>query len=92
MFPGFFMFFLPERIQVSNPYYILREGKDVTEEMAAHWKETTLQTYEACDIYNADEFGLFYQLLPQKTLNLKKKKKEKCAGSKYSKISPCWEH
>ena len=34
-------------------------------------------------IYNADEFGLFYQALPQKTLDLKK---EKCSGGKHSKI------
>ena len=37
------------------------EGKDVTEEMSAPWKETTLQTllsnYEMCNIYNVHEFG-----------------------------------
>ena len=38
------------------------EGKDVTEEITAPWRETTLSTilsnYEPSDIYNADEFGL----------------------------------
>ena len=56
--------------------------------MTAPWKETTLPTilsnYERSDIYNADEFGIFYQALPQKTLDLKK---EKCSGGKHSKIS-----
>ena len=45
--------------------------------MTAPWKETSLQTiltnYETY-IYNTDEFGLFYQSLPQKILNLKKTK------------------
>ena len=34
--------------------------------------------YETCSMSNADEFVLFYQVLPQKTLSLKK---EKCAGA-----------
>ena len=65
----------------------LGEGKDVTNEMTAPWRETTLPTilthYDPCNIFNADEFGLFYQALPQKTLHLKG---EKCSGSKHSKI------
>ena len=55
--------------------------------MTDHWKETTLQTilssYAKTDIYNTDEFGLFYQSLPKKTLHLKD---EKCTGGKHSKI------
>ena len=43
---------------------------------------TILSNYETCNIYNVDEFGIFYQVLPQKTLNLKK---EKCAGGQHSK-------
>lgn len=35
------------------------------------------------NIYNSDEFGLFFKALPKKTLNLKD---EKCTGGKHSKI------
>ena len=63
------------------------EDGDVTDEMTAPWEETTLQTilnnYEKKDIYNADEFGLFYQMLPKKTYHFKN---EKCTGGKHSKI------
>ena len=55
--------------------------------MVASWYETTLPTllsqYKLEDIYNADEFGLFYQCLPNKTLHLKS---NKCSGGKLSKI------
>ena len=55
--------------------------------MVASWYETTLPTllsqYKLEDIYNADEFGLFYQCLPNKTLHLKS---DKCSGGKLSKI------
>ena len=51
------------------------EGNDVTESMTAPWKETVLPTiisnYEPRNVSNTDEFGLFYQALPKKTLNLK---------------------
>ena len=54
--------------------------------MTAPWKETVLHTilsnYEPRNIFNADEFGLFYQALPKK-LHLKG---EKCSGGKNSKI------
>ena len=63
------------------------ESKSVTEEMTAPWTETTLPTilsrYPLENIFNADEFGLFYQCLPNKTLHLKG---EKCSGRKHSKI------
>ena len=63
------------------------ESKSVTEEMTAPWTETTLPTilsrYPLENIFNADEFGLFYQCLPNKTLHLKG---EKCSGGKHSKI------
>ena len=63
------------------------ESKSVTREMTAAWKETSLPTilsrYELKDIYNADDFGLFYQGLSKKTLHLKS---EKCSGGKYSKL------
>ena len=55
--------------------------------MTAPWTETTLPTvlsrYPLENIFNADEFGLFYQCLPNKTLHLKG---EKCSGGKHSKI------
>ena len=55
--------------------------------MIAPWTETTLRTilshYPLENIFNADEFGLFYQRLSNKTLHLKA---EKCSGGKYSKI------
>ena len=55
--------------------------------MVASWFETTLPTilsnYKLENIFNADEFGLFYQCLPNKTFHLKS---EKCSGGKNSKI------
>ena len=55
--------------------------------MTASWFETRLPTilsnYELPDIYNADEFGLFFQALPSKSLHLKD---EKCIGVKFSKF------
>lgn len=54
--------------------------------MTASWDEATLPTifsnYKLEDNYNADEFGLFYQALPNKTLHLKS---EKCVGGRHSK-------
>ena len=59
----------------------------LTPEMANAWSGTSLPTllsnYDLKDIYNADEFGLFYQCLPNKTDHLKS---EKCYGGKLSKI------
>lgn len=55
--------------------------------MTASWEQTTLpailSSYNLADIYNADEFGLFYQALPEKSLHLKS---EKCVRGKHSKI------
>ena len=49
--------------------------------------ETSLPTlfhnYDLMDIYNADEFGLCYQCVPNKTYQLKS---EKCSGGKLSKV------
>ena len=68
-------------------FFYLGEGQDVTYERTAPWRETTLPTiisrYESRDIYNADEFGLFYKELPTKSVHLKG---EKCSGGKNSKI------
>ena len=55
--------------------------------MTVPWNETTLPTllsnYKLEDIFNADEFGLFYQCLPSKTYHLSG---EKCSGGKNSKV------
>lgn len=63
------------------------ESKSVTPEMTNAWNETSLPTimsrFKLRDIYNADEFGLFYQGLPTKTLHLKG---QKCQGGKHSKV------
>ena len=66
---------------------IVGESTSVSKEMTAPWKETTLPTllsnYKWEDIYNADEFGLFYQCLPGKTNHFSG---EKCSACKSSKI------
>ena len=63
------------------------EGNAVTSEVTASWSETYLPTilskYELKDIYSADEFGLFYQALPDKSLHYKG---ERCHGGKHSKV------
>ena len=56
-------------------------------EMTASWRETYLLTilykYKVKDIYNASEFGLFYQALPDKSLHYKG---GRCSGGKHSKV------
>ena len=63
------------------------EGNACTDEMTAPWAETTLPTmlskYELNQIYNVDEFGLFYRAQPEKSLHLKD---ERCVGGKHSKL------
>ena len=39
--------------------------------MTANWKEIYVSRYKLQDIFNADEVGLFFQVLPNKTLELK---------------------
>ena len=62
------------------------EKNACTPEMAACWKETHLPTilsrYELKDIFNTDEFGLFYQAMPNKSLHFKG---ERCAGENTAK-------
>ena len=66
---------------------VVGESNSVQPEMVASWFETSLPTilsnYKLDDIFNADEFGLFYQCLPNKKFHLKS---EKCSGAKNSKI------
>ena len=65
---------------------IAEEASSCIPEMTASWEQTTLPTilssYNLADIYNADEFGLFYQALLERSLPLKS---EKCVGGKHSK-------
>jgi hypothetical protein len=42
-----------------------------------------LQGYEPKNVFNADETGLFFKLLPDKTLEFTK---ESCHGGKHSKV------
>ena len=62
-------------------------SKSVTPEIVNAWSQTSLPTllsnYDLKDICNADEFGLFYPCLPNKTYQLKS---EKCYGGKLNKI------
>ena len=55
--------------------------------MIASWHEPSLPTvlsqYKLEEIYNADEFGIFYQCLPNKIFHLKS---NRCSGGKLSKI------
>ena len=59
----------------------------VQPEMIASWYEasspTLLSQYKPDDICNADEFGIFYQCLPNKTFRLKS---DKWSGRKHGKI------
>ena len=63
------------------------EERSYAEEMTGSWAQTHIPTilsrYDLRDIYNADEFGLFYQQLPTKSFHLKG---EQCAGGKFSKV------
>ena len=62
------------------------ECKSVTDKRTSSWNDATLPTilsiYNLEDIFNADEFGLFYQCLPDKACHLKR---EKCSGGNKSK-------
>ncbi|XP_021706417.1 tigger transposable element-derived protein 4-like [Aedes aegypti] len=62
------------------------ESASVDTVMTDGWKEHTLpkiiEEYEAQNIFNADETGLFFKCLPDKTFALQT---ESCHGGKYSK-------
>ena len=66
---------------------VFGESEKVAKEMNALWEETTLPTilarYQLKDIFNADEFGLFYEALPSKSLHFRDKR---CLGRKHSKV------
>ena len=63
------------------------EEKSYTPEMTAPWKEThqpsMMSRHKLENVVDADEFGLLFQALPNKTLALKG---EKCSGGKHSKV------
>jgi len=65
---------------------ICGEGKSVNEQDVNAWQQSLLpqilQTYQAKDIFNADETGLFYQMLPNKSFHFKNKE---CIGVKNGK-------
>ena len=83
MTPGFYSLF---RNGVSFKT-VSGESNAVTPEMLSAWNETTLPTllanYSLNNIYNADEFGLFFQCLPDKSYQLKS---GKCSGGKHGKV------
>jgi hypothetical protein len=62
------------------------EATSVTNDMTADWLEVKLpallREYQPVDIFNADETGLFWKCLPDKTLHMKG---EQCSGGKKSK-------
>ncbi|XP_049832850.1 tigger transposable element-derived protein 6-like [Schistocerca gregaria] len=51
------------------------ESAAVSDESVEHWKEEVLspilEGFESGDVYNVDETGLFYQLMPTKTVSVK---------------------
>ena len=63
------------------------DSEKVTKEMTVPWEKTALPTilarYQLKDIFNADEFGLFYEALPSKSLHFRGKC---CSGAKQSKV------
>ncbi|XP_064455097.1 tigger transposable element-derived protein 6-like [Ornithodoros turicata] len=62
------------------------ESRSVDQGDASEWISThasdLLARFDVKDIYNADETGLFYQMLPNKTLDVKG---DRCHGGKQSK-------
>ena len=63
------------------------KSEKVTKEMTAPWEKTALSTilgrYQLKDIFNADEFGLFYEPLTSKSLHFRG---EHCSGGKHTKV------
>jgi hypothetical protein len=64
---------------------LVGESAEVSAESTDAWLESLpslMQGYEPCDVYNADETGLFFNVLPDRTLVYKG---ESCHGGKHSK-------
>uniref|UniRef100_A0A915IQK7 HTH CENPB-type domain-containing protein n=1 Tax=Romanomermis culicivorax TaxID=13658 RepID=A0A915IQK7_ROMCU len=72
---------------------ICGEANSVTEAHFGDWYSTILPAllidYKPRDVYNADETGLFWRLLPDKTLTFKRDKFKHCtyAKSEYSSLT-----
>ena len=68
------------------------KSKSITEEMIALWKETILPKIISCyalkDIFNADEFGLFYQTLPSISKHSKVRLTGAAAGNAFGERIP----
>ena len=65
------------------------ESAEVSVESTDAWLESLpslLEGYEPRDVYNADETGLFFNVLPDRTLAYKG---ESCHGGKRSKDTHC---
>ena len=62
------------------------EQGEVSNDTTSNWLKDVLpkliEAYQLTDIYNADETGVFYQLMPNKTLA---RKEDDCTGMKKSK-------
>lgn len=62
------------------------ESADVSDQDCENWRQNVLPgllaSYREEDIFNADETGLFFKCLPDKTLTFKN---EKCFGGKHNK-------
>ena len=65
---------------------VLGENAAVDKEVCEDWQQTilqpTLQRYDANDVFNADEMGLYWRLLPDRTHSVDR---EACSGGKKSK-------
>ena len=71
-----------------NIFHLLfRHDITFKEVSTAPWEEATLPTilarYQLKDLFNADEFSLFYEALPSKSLHFRGKR---CSGGKHSKV------
>jgi len=66
------------------------EAASVDKDMVEQWKAKIagiIAKYDARNIFNADEKGLFYRVLPSKTMAFKD---DKCTGGKVSKEWLCF--
>lgn len=61
---------------------ICGEVESINEEDATSWKEIVLKNFSPHDVFNADEFGLFFKLTPKKSLVYKL---DKCHDEKLNK-------
>ena len=60
-----------------------KDSKEMTPLREEITLPTILATYQLKDIFNADEFGLFYEAFPLKSLHFRSKR---CSGGKHFKV------